>query len=269
MAKKRSSTTKSATETTENQAATEETQTAETQSEETKTEDTSTETTSTEETQTEETTQSGEGENVPSESTEDTQSSDPEPTQDAEATDDTVESKGADLHGQTVDITPQQETPKVSVPKDGQFTEEYQKNAPEGLAGIGYKLGQYIDAMQPHRPQDSATLQQHQLKLRGVVNNVLDLPDEKFAEGMKFLIGAIRKHRNGVFNELYLFRGFESMRTARVERQKLEQLLSLFLATADSKSPTKVKDVVDLRVVFKYVTNNDHQQKLQSYYGDE
>lgn len=137
-----------------------------------------------------------------------------------------------------------------------------------GLKQIAYRFDQYVADMDPKVPQTTETLLKHQLKLRTLVNNVLDLPDEKFADGWKMLIKGIGQNRKGAFSESHLFRGFPQLRVARAERQKLELLLSLLLASSDSKSPKKVPEVVDLNVVFRYLSNNDQQQKLQSFYGE-
>lgn len=142
------------------------------------------------------------------------------------------------------------------------------KNAPKGLSSIAYQLGEYIMAMSPGKGQTTDSLQKNQLKLRSVINSVLLLPDDKFADGMKLILAGVRKYRDGVFSELHIFRGFATLRVSRPERQKLETLISLLLATADSKSPKAVTKVVDMDVIMRYVTNNDQMQKLQSFYGE-
>lgn len=156
----------------------------------------------------------------------------------------------------------------AAAPVGDEAVKQLVEEAPEDLKSIAYQLGEYIDAMRPNKGQTGDSLHKSQLKLRGVVNAVLQLPDEKFDEGMKFLVGAVRAYRDDVFSERFIFRGFPQLRISRPERQKLETLISLLLATADSKSPKTVSKTVDLNVVLRYVNDNNQQQKLQSYYGE-
>lgn len=100
-----------------------------------------------------------------------------------------------------------------------------------------------------------------------MINNVLDLADDRFGDGLKFLARVIRAHRTTVFSETMIFRGFDRMRVSRGERQRLETLISLLLATADVKNPKDVNKSVDMKVVYRFVTDNNQQQKLQSFYG--
>jgi len=141
-------------------------------------------------------------------------------------------------------------------------------DVPEGLESIAYQLSEYIAAMSPGKAQTGDSLQKNQLRLRSVINAVLLLPDDKFGDGMKFVVAAVRKFRKTVFNEMYVFRGFPQLKIGRGDRQKLETLVSLLLATADSKSPKQVTKVVDMDVVTRYVTDNNQMQKLQSFYGE-
>lgn len=260
MAKKRSSTT--TTEKTETQQATDETQQTEEQSqtEETKTATDETQTgdetqqASSDDTQKEE---AGAGEQTgdgSGETTQETGGANPDETQNDPNDDD--------------DTTPSDDeatAEDAEAPKS--YSNVLMKEAPEGMGGIGYKLGGYIDDMQPHLAQTEASLQKSQLKLRGVINNVLGLGDSQFNDGMKFLVKAVRDHRKTVFSETMVFRGFDRLRIGRGERQKLETLISLLLATADVKNPKDVKKSVDMKVVYRFVSDNDQQQKLQSYYG--
>jgi hypothetical protein len=205
----------------------------------------------------------------------------PETTEDGGTIEGTAESTNADVSAQDTAAKESEEQVGVDVAKedvsDGSeetieveqdAIESVQDVAPEGMGSLAYQLGQYIDAMKPGKAQTGDSLQKNQLKLRSVINAILQLPDEKFSDGMKFLTAVIREHRDGVFNERYVFRGFPQIRVARTERQKLETLITLFLATADSKSPKSVSKNVDMTVVMRFVTNNDQQQKLQSFYGE-
>jgi hypothetical protein len=247
MARKKSSTTKQ----TETQKASEETQQA---TEETKT---GSEETTTTETQTEQTAQDNGSEETTPET--ETQTND-------ETQDNAQETQGGDTQGDAGAGDDTQATPDVEEEVEvGGLAGEVKD---DGLRQIAYRFDQYVAAMDPKAPQTSQSIQKQQLKLRTVVNNILDLPDEKFADGMKMLIQGVRQNRKGAFSEAHLFRGFPELRIARAERQKLEQLLSLLLASADSKSPKKVTEVVDLNVLFRYLNSNDQQQKLQSFYGE-
>lgn len=191
----------------------------------------------------------------------------------------TQETQGTEDQGQTTEAQTQDvaETQEPTTPEDTQAPEENTQpepeveepefDGPEELRGLALRLDDYVNSMAPNVPLDSSDIQTNQMKLRSLIDVLLKTRDELFGEAMKLVVGAVRDNRKGVFSERLVFRGFPQMRLARSERQKLETLVSLLLATADANNPSKVKDVVDMNVVFKYVTDNDQQQKLQSYYG--
>lgn len=191
----------------------------------------------------------------------------------------TQETQGTEDQGQTTEAPTQDvaETQEPTTSEDTQAPEEETQpepeveepefDGPEELRGLALRLDDYVNSMAPNVPLDSSDIQTNQMKLRSLIDVLLKTRDELFGEAMKLVVGAVRDNRKGVFSERLVFRGFPQMRLARSERQKLETLVSLLLATADANNPSKVKDVVDMNVVFRYVTDNDQQQRLQSYYG--
>jgi hypothetical protein len=129
------------------------------------------------------------------------------------------------------------------------------------------KLDEYIENMAPNKMVEQDDVVRNQLRLRSIINLLMGTPAESFGDAMKSVVKKVRDNRKGVFSERLIFRGFPQIKIARSERQKLETLVTLLLATADAKQPAKVKDVVDMNVVYRYVKNDEQQQKLQSYYG--
>lgn len=209
--------------------------------------------TKTAETKTQETT-TEENQQAPTEGTQTEQTS--EETTQTQASGDTTENKEPEV---TKDPEPEKEQakeePKPSI------------DVPEGLESLAAKIDQYTAAMAPNMMVETDEILRNQLRLRSIINIVLATPAEQFNDAMKLLVKKVRAERKGAFSERLVFRGFPQIKLARSERQKLETLVSLLLATADAQQPGKVKDVVDMNVVNRYVKNDDQQQKLQSYYG--
>lgn len=159
------------------------------------------------------------------------------------------------------------ETEATAPAEEEPAAEEPSFEVPDALQGLATRLNDYVLAMGPNQPLNADEIQTQQLKLRAVINSLLKTEDELFGDAMKHVVSVVRENRKGVFSERLIFRGFPQMKLARSERQRLEILVSLLLSTADAKTPSKVTDVVDMNVVFRYVTDNDQQQRLQSFYG--
>jgi hypothetical protein len=145
--------------------------------------------------------------------------------------------------------------------------EKLTDDKPSPFSSISLMLGEYIDGMAPNIPQTPDSISKNQMKLRAIINGVLNMKEENFDGGMKGLIVAVREYRTKAFAEHLVFRGFAQLRVPRAERQKLESLVSLLLASADSNNPKQISDVVDLDVLLKHVGDNGHHQKLQSFFS--
>lgn len=192
------------------------------------------------------------------------------------------ESKVKDTQTETEVTEPETETPtppetveekdtsseeQAPPPAEKDVKEEDVVQESDAGSRLGDKLDAYIEAMAPNKMVESSDIQNNQMRLRSVINLLLATPDESFNDAMKTVVKKIRSARKGAFSERLIFRGFPQIKIARSERQKLETLITLLLATADAQQPGKVKEVVDMNVVYRYVKNDDQQQKLQSYYG--
>jgi hypothetical protein len=182
------------------------------------------------------------------------------PTETGDTTQESGEQTSPETGGDTTPPTPEPTTQSGG-------DEQGNDPAEEETDVLSVKLNAYIENMAPNKMVEQDEIIRNQLRLRSIVNLLMATPAESFNDAMKSVVKKIRAERKGVFSERLIFRGFPQIKIARSERQKLETLVSLLLATADAQQPAKVKDVVDMNVVYRYVKNDEQQQKLQSYYG--
>lgn len=123
-------------------------------------------------------------------------------------------------------------------------------------------VASYAAAMAPNMPQTEQSIQQSQRRLKTTIDTLLRLPAEEFGAAIKAVVATIGEHREGSFNERYLFRGFPGLRLPAQDRTRFELMLSLLTTASDVKSFSEVKKHVSMDVLFKYITDNDQQQKL-------
>lgn len=187
-------------------------------------------------------------------------------TQETQAPETAPETQETEAPTQTPEVTePTPEVVKDESPVKEEPTTELEGEESKDVLSV--KLSAYIENMAPNKMVETDEIVRNQMRLRSIINLLLATPPESFNDAMKSVVKKVRAERKGAFSERLIFRGFPQIKIARSERQKLETMISLLLATADAKQPGKVKDVIDMNVVYRYVKNDEQQQKLQSYYG--
>lgn len=139
--------------------------------------------------------------------------------------------------------------------------------ATEELRSVSCFLIEYIQNMWPGKAISESDIHKNQLKLKNVINSVLDLEQQKFVDGMNFLVSVVREYRKTVFNERYIYRGFNTLKLSNKEKKKFELMLSLLNNHADVKNILDVRNTTDFNILFKYIEDNKVKQKLISYYN--
>lgn len=141
------------------------------------------------------------------------------------------------------------------------------KNDMDAVSILEQSLESYAKEMAPGIRQTNDSIVRHQMTLHRIVNSVLSLTENDFHKGMKMLVRIVRENRKGAFSDRHAMRGFERLRLSHDQLVRFESLMSLLMSAADMENPKAVKKVVDFKVLFRSVTDNEQQQRLQEYFS--
>ena len=162
---------------------------------------------------------------------------------------------------------PQQQKPGVLRTSSSFASHFTVKEVSKELQGFVHLIDEYIDSMKPTKRISERQLLSNQMKLRSIINTLFDQSEKHFDEAMKILLSAMREHRNGVFSEYSIMRGFPNLRVNKSERQRLENIINLLMVSVDSQNPRAVSHSIDFNVLFRYVRDNREQSLIQSFFS--
>lgn len=153
-----------------------------------------------------------------------------------------------------------QPQPTTTQVKEAEATDRLTASVKDGL-------DQYVANMALNKPNSTKEMARNQSRLNVSINQALNADPSQFKELWQMIIEYFRAHRKGVFGEHAIFRAWNEVPLAGNDRQRLEQVLNLLMASADSSNPRQVTSVVDLNIVQRYLSNETQRQNLMSYYN--
>lgn len=132
---------------------------------------------------------------------------------------------------------------------------------------IEQNLQQYAEEMAPGKPHGAEQGPMNQLGLYRAIQTVLRQEGPAFIQAMDYVLKVFHEHRDGAFNERYVFRYMENVKLGKIERKVFERLISLFVTTANPATRAQTIRQVDLAAVVKGIPDGNVQQRLYEYYG--
>lgn len=192
-------------------------------------------------------------------------SEEPEPQQDEPKVEEPVKSEPVEPSQPTKSAKTSQPSKSASTKTS---TTTQKRISSLSVEGVKRDLDEYASSMGSNANLEMDDIVRYQMRLRSAINNLLNLEGDEFDRAMKQTLEFIRTHRNTLFAANNLFRGFPQLKLSSRELKRFEHLLNLLVSAADQQNPRNVTKVVDLNVVFRYVTDNAHQQKLTNFFSE-
>lgn len=138
------------------------------------------------------------------------------------------------------------------------------------LEVIQQNLEEYAHSMRPGRAHRGAEGPLNQVKLYRTVQMVLRQKGANFHRAFGYLLDFVNEHRRDVFNEMYVFRYFDSrqMKTSLPagERRKFERILNLLITTCNPRTRSKTLEQVDIDATMETFKDPDMHQRVLGFY---
>lgn len=135
---------------------------------------------------------------------------------------------------------------------------------------IEQNMREYVDAMRPGRALRENEGAMNQVKLYRTVQMVLRQKGSNFQRAYGFLLNFVHEHRKSVFNEMYVFRFFDSreMRSSLPsgERRRFERILNLLLTTCNPSTRAKSLEQVDIDATMESFKDPEMHQRVLGFY---
>lgn len=127
----------------------------------------------------------------------------------------------------------------------------------------------YADMMQLSRPQTTDTAAQGALKLADAISNLLRVPGELYQDTMNDVIKFIRDRRDGIFHDMYVFRGFLALhgRLGKNRTTIITEVMSVLLTAADSASIAEASSRVSIPMVVGHFTDQEQADRFAAYFN--
>jgi hypothetical protein len=143
---------------------------------------------------------------------------------------------------------------------------------PEGLSPRAKTtvsvLATYLQAIPPRKPVTTEELVRAQSSLyRMLIQIINGLEGEDFSKAWNFVLQTAHAHRDGVFAERYLFRGFEDIHLPEDERKAFQRLLNLVKLTADPKGRKIGLRQVDIVKTLEKGVTEPGRQRIMGFYN--
>lgn len=130
-------------------------------------------------------------------------------------------------------------------------------------------IDEYITGMAPAKPITESAGANFQLKLWRAIEQVLRSPAELFHVNMNTLLEEIKKNRDGVFSEKYVFRFFHRIELPETQLKSFERLLNLFITTCDPSTRELALKQVDMEKTLEKLPNEETRQRIFAYYHNK
>lgn len=165
------------------------------------------------------------------------------------------------------------ETPKENTPTKAPAVTKMVSGGNEkelALEVIQQNLEDYITMMAPGRSHRGTEGPIQQVKLYRTVQMVLRQKGSTFHRAFGYLLDFVNQHRKGAFNELYIYRYFDSrqMKTSLPagERKKFERILNLLITTCNPKTRSKTMEQVDIDATMESFRGPEMHQRVLGFY---
>lgn len=126
----------------------------------------------------------------------------------------------------------------------------------------------YIANMRPGTPIQKNEIVMHQTGLWHTLHNMLENTEDDFNKVYSVVLGLFHKHKDGVFNEHYIFRMMSDVTLDEEEIRAFQSLINLVKVTADPIGRQQaLKQNVDISRTLANVFTENARQKILAFYG--
>lgn len=127
-------------------------------------------------------------------------------------------------------------------------------------------LNEYAVQMAPRRPvTDAKVIEQQKLLYEALQKTINDSGDD-FFKLMKTVLAFFEEHKNGVFHETRVFRGFDNITLSSEDRVAFQRLLNLFKLVANPQSRKLALKQVDLVASLQYGLTEHGRNRMMSFF---
>ena len=139
-------------------------------------------------------------------------------------------------------------------------------NSPAKFAIAG--IESYIANMRPGTPIQKNEVVMHQTAFWHTLHNMLENTEDDFNKVYSTVLGLFHKHKDGVFNEHYIFRMMSDVTLDAEEIRAFQSLINLLKVTADPVGRQQaLKQNVDISRTLANVFTENARQKILAFYG--
>lgn len=132
------------------------------------------------------------------------------------------------------------------------------------------QIAEYMRDMHPAKPNNPASIEQHQVKLMYALYTILISEDKNFATVWKAVIALARQHRDGAFKVTARNRGLNSVSLATIDNKMmrfLTRVVDLLAVTSGMNDMSVIKQHVDMAKLLESVTHVKAKQNITAYYS--
>jgi hypothetical protein len=131
-----------------------------------------------------------------------------------------------------------------------------------------FNLERYIDNMQPGKPLEKAEIVSNQIALWKTLVTLIEKCEGNFRQSYSVVLGLFEKHKDGVFNERYIFRLMSDVPLPPDDLYAFQALINLIKVTAPVQGrQVALKQNIDMSRTLSKVFSEPARQKLLDFYG--
>jgi hypothetical protein len=131
-----------------------------------------------------------------------------------------------------------------------------------------FNLESYIEKMQPGKPVEKAEIVASQVALWKTLSTFIEKSQTNFRQTYSVVLALFEKHKDGVFNERYVFRMMSDVPLPADDLFAFQALINLIKVTAPVQGRvTALKQNVDMSRTLSKVFSEQARQKLLDFYG--
>ena len=166
-----------------------------------------------------------------------------------------------------------QQTPKKQPSKKeitfAERVEELKEVGTNREKNLIYVFGAYIEAMKPGLPQKDQRVIIEEIRLWQAIKQLFS-NSQDFEQGMHLVIGYMREHNDSVFNDRYIYRGFDTDQNL-IDSDNAEaffRITHMLKIAAGVKSYQQVKQFVDIeRTMTSPVFNEEARNRVLGFFS--
>lgn len=130
------------------------------------------------------------------------------------------------------------------------------------------RLQDYVATMKPGVPMTAGQGVLYQRKLWNCIQLTLRQENSEFIRHYAELLRVVKenRHRQGVFNERYVYRFFSELNLGAEELSNFRRLVNLLLCTCDIGSRHLALRQIDMRTTLAGIVDEQQRQRIASFY---